>query len=109
MRLIDRLMAIASVWASVNDRSLATLASRAANDGKLFDRISNGGKPTIGTFEMVVDFLAEPTNWREGVIPPSAAEIIATIPPYDGGRGNRPSASTASCGKVAAVSARAAA
>lgn len=109
MRLIDRLMTIAKVWASVNDRSLATLASRAANDGKLFDRISNGGKPTIGTFEIVIDFLAEPTNWRDGVIPPSAAEIIATIPPYDGGRGDRTSARPSSCGKAALVSARAAA
>lgn len=83
MTLIERLVAIAELWAAANNRSVATLSSRAINDGKLFDRLADGRTPTVATFDKLIGFLSTPANWRDGFIPDGAAQLLATIPPLD--------------------------
>lgn len=74
MDLIGRLLSLANLWTSANDRSLSRLATMVANDGKLFDRLNAGATCTVTTFERFVHFLNDASNWRDGV--PSEARVL---------------------------------
>lgn len=75
MMLIPRLVAVAEIWASTHDRSLARLATIVVNDGKLFERISGGGSCTVATYERLMAHLRDPSNWA-APIPYAAARLL---------------------------------
>ncbi len=67
MTLIERLFALAEMWARENDRSLSRLATIVVNDGKLFDRITAGGSCTVATYERLIAHLSDPLNWTKPI------------------------------------------
>lgn len=77
MTLIERLFALAEMWARENDRSLSRLATIVVNDGKLFDRIAAGGSCTVATYERLIGHLADPANWTTP-IPPEALKLLGS-------------------------------
>lgn len=80
MTLIERLLALAEMWARENDRSLSRLATIVVNDGKLFDRIAAGGSCTVATYERLIGHLSEPSNWPNR-IPVEAQRLLAVVRP----------------------------
>lgn len=77
MTLIERLTALAEIWARENDRSLSRLATIVVNDGKLFDRIACGGSLTVATYERLISHLATPGHWS-GPIPEDALRLLGS-------------------------------
>ena len=75
MDLIEKLVSSAEHWARVNERSLARLATIVVNDGKLFERIANGGSCTVATYEKLMGHLRDPANWASP-IPYEAARAL---------------------------------
>lgn len=78
MTLIERLIALAEMWARENDRSLSRLATIVVNDGKLFDRIAAGGSCTVATYERLIAHLSDPSNWANPM-PAEAGVLIAGV------------------------------
>jgi len=78
MTLIERLTALAEIWARENDRSLSRLATIVVNDGKLFDRIACGGSLTVATYERLISHLATPGHWS-GPIPDDALRLLGAV------------------------------
>ena len=86
MGYLETLRAVADIWVDVHGRtdervSLRTLGVRSVNNAKLFDR----AEMTVGTFEKVVGYLAEPRSWPAASIPDAA---LALLDPFvvDGAR-----------------------
>ncbi len=82
MTLIERLFALAEMWARENDRSLSRLATIVVNDGKLFDRIAAGGSCTVATYERLIAHLADPSNWSKP-IPVEGCKLLGVAVPDD--------------------------
>lgn len=80
MTLIERLFALAEMWARENDRSLSRLATIVVNDGKLFDRIAAGGSCTVATYERLIAHLSDPSNWAKP-IPLEATILLSGVLP----------------------------
>ncbi len=78
MTLIERLLALAEMWARENDRSLSRLATIVVNDGKLFDRIASGGSCTVATYERLIAHLSDPSNWAKPM-PAAAMRLLAGV------------------------------
>ncbi len=78
MTLIERLLALAEMWARENDRSLSRLATIVVNDGKLFDRIASGGSCTVATYDRLIAHLSDPANWGSPM-PAAALRLVAGV------------------------------
>lgn len=77
--LIAKLIGLAETWAAATGRSLSRLATKVANDGKLFDRLSSGGTCTVATLERFTMHLADPVNWPDRCVPDEARNLLATM------------------------------
>jgi hypothetical protein len=75
LTLNERLLAASEIWSRDNGRSEATLATRVANDGKLFDRLRAGRGCNVATAERFFAFFRAPQNWPAGV-PVSMTELL---------------------------------
>ena len=78
MTLIERLVRLAELWAATNERSISRLATIVANDGKLFDRLSEGRSCTVALLERFLDFFEQPSNWG-GQVPDEAASLVSSV------------------------------
>lgn len=76
MTLIDRLTRLAELWSAASGKSLSRLATRVANDGKLFQRIGGGAAVTTPTFERFLQFFRDTANWPDAGMPDEAAELL---------------------------------
>lgn len=74
--MIDQLLKLADVWAVANDRSMATLATQVAKDGDTFNRLKRGGRLTTELFERFLSFFRDGGNWKDGLIPDAAADLL---------------------------------
>lgn len=74
--MVDQLVRLAEIWAEVNDRSVARLATLVANDGGLFPRLAKGGRLTTDTLEKFLRFFRDGANWPDGCIPQDAADLL---------------------------------
>ena len=77
MNLRSKLFEVADLWVAASRRtdetvSLKTLAVRASQNSKLFER----PRMSLPAFEAIVAWLADPTNWPGGYITPDAALIL---------------------------------
>ena len=85
MDLIGSLTLIADQWAAAHraagfDRvSRKTLGARALDDAKLFDRLDEGGALSVGRFEKLIDYLADPQFWPSGVLPVEVERLLASV------------------------------
>lgn len=79
MKLIDRLLQLASIWSATADRSPARLATVVVNDGKFFDRLAAGGSCDVRTFERFATHLSNPASWPGDQVPEKATELL-TLP-----------------------------
>lgn len=59
--------------------SLKTLAGRALNDAKTFERLEAGGNITVPVYEKLMDFLDTPANWPGRVIPDDVARALQMV------------------------------
>jgi hypothetical protein len=75
LTLNERLLAASAIWSRDNGRSEATLATKVANDGKLFERLRAGRGCNVATAERFFAFFRDPGNWQEGV-PVRVAELL---------------------------------
>lgn len=80
MNLLPRLRSIADRWVelwSLTDASISlkTLAVRAVDNAKLFDRPTM----TVDTYERVVAFLADPKSWPLAEIPEDVAAVLVAL------------------------------
>ncbi|UAK24370.1 hypothetical protein [Sphingomonas nostoxanthinifaciens] len=76
MTLIDKLMQLATVWATATGRSTSRLATVVANDGKLFDRLAAGATCTVATLERFTVHLSNEVNWPNCTIPSEARALL---------------------------------
>lgn len=75
--MIDQLVRLAEIWAVTNGRSTARLSTLVANDGDLFNRITQrGGRLTTETFEKFLTFFRDGGNWAGGLIPAAAVDLL---------------------------------
>jgi hypothetical protein len=79
LRITDQLLELGTIWARVSDRSLATLASKVANDSGLFVRLSGGKEVNTGTFEKFLHFFRDEANWPDGTVPQAAAALLVNF------------------------------
>ena len=79
MTLIDYLTRLARLWSEATGTSQARLATRVANDGKLFQRIAGGAAVTTPTFERFLLFFRDPGNWPDGRIPAQAEKTLLAL------------------------------
>lgn len=68
---------MATAWVAAHQRSdaavsLKTLGVRVAGNSKLFDR----SEMMVGTYERVLSFLAEPSNWPLAMVPADVAAVL---------------------------------
>lgn len=64
MTLVDQLLAVATEYARARNLSLARVSTLVFNDGKVFDRLSDGKDLTTGRYETSLRWLS--ANWPEG-------------------------------------------
>lgn len=76
MRITDHLLELGTIWARVSDRSLATLASKVANDSGLFGRLAGGKEVNTGTFEKFLHFFRNGDNWPDQRVPQDAVDLL---------------------------------
>jgi hypothetical protein len=76
LRITDHLLELGTIWARVSDRSLATLASKVANDSGLFVRLASGKEVNTGTFEKFLNFFRNGDNWPDQRVPQDAIDLL---------------------------------
>lgn len=79
MRLVTYLELLADNWTSVTGRTLSALGGQVVKDGKFFARIAGGTVPSVATFEKFLTFFRDSGNWPDGVIPPSASDLLGGL------------------------------
>lgn len=77
MNLLDKLGSVAAAWVDMHRRTdtrvtLRTLGFRASANSKLFDRKGMN----VETYERVLVYLGEPSNWPAALVPADAAATL---------------------------------
>lgn len=66
---VEQIIKLAERFARHRSLSLSTVATYAANDGKTFERLRNGGSCTIRTADRIVSWFSD--HWPEDLAWPS--------------------------------------
>lgn len=85
MDLIGNLTVLVDLWAGAHRAAGAsrvsrkTLGARVLDDAKLFDRLDGGGALNVPRFERLIDYLADPDNWPDRLVPAEAERRLAML------------------------------
>ena len=79
LRLSDRLLSVADLWAAANAASTASLGRLVINDSSFFSRPESPRGPTTGTLERFASFLIEPGNWPDAQVPLEVARFAHAV------------------------------
>ncbi|MCT4576849.1 hypothetical protein [Donghicola sp.] len=78
---LDDLITLANMLSKHRELSLSTVSVYAANDGKFFNRLQEGGSCTFRTAARLMNWFSEnwpsDLDWPEGIERPSAAKKAA--------------------------------
>ncbi len=94
--LLPVLWRIADQWVGVTGTNYSTLGNRAVFSSGVFDRLRAGKTITHQNFERLINWLAQPVNWPEGVVPEDCAILLHDMASI----GNGALLSPGSCGDV---------
>lgn len=78
MTMTEQLLTVATRYSEITNLALATVATRAGNDGGLFRRLNAGGTITVRRWEEVMRWFA--LHWPDG------SDYPAELQPYAAGR-----------------------